>query len=77
MRSDGRYSQHLTEVAYLEKGRLMTASTPLDHFSASQIRTALDELDPAHADLLSDFIGRIGGLENAALAVELLAELES
>ena len=48
----------------------MTASTPLDHFSASQIRTALDELDPAHADLLSDFIGRIGGLENAALAVE-------
>ncbi len=54
----------------------MPASNPLDQLSATQIRIALDRLDPAQADLLSDFIGRIGGLENASLAVELLEELE-
>jgi hypothetical protein len=52
----------------------------LDYLPASGLRVALtvntDELPEEEALAIQDFIERIGGRENAMLAVEALEELE-
>lgn len=52
----------------------------IDHLSAAEIRTALaadgDLLSEEQALAIQDFIGRVGGVENARRAVQMLAELE-
>jgi hypothetical protein len=52
----------------------------LDQLPANELRSVLsvdvDELPVGAAILVSDFIQRIGGRENAMLAVELLEEIE-
>jgi hypothetical protein len=53
---------------------------PLDQLPANELRSVLsvdvDELPVGAAIVVSDFIQRIGGRENAMLAVELLEEIE-
>lgn len=52
----------------------------IDHFSAEEIRAVLaaDESDMSEEDCiaLQDFIHRIGGLENAQQAVEMLEQID-
>ena len=52
----------------------------IDSLPADQIRAALsvdlDELPEEEAFAIEDFIQRIGGRENAFLAVEMLEQLE-
>jgi len=52
----------------------------IDSLPADQIRAALsvdlDELPEEEAFAIQDFIQRIGGRENAFLAVEMLEEIE-
>jgi len=52
----------------------------LDQLPASKLRSVLsvdvDELPVGVAIVVTDFIQRIGGRENAMLAVELLEEIE-
>jgi hypothetical protein len=52
----------------------------VEDLSADEIRELLvaegNELSPSQALALRDFIDRIGGIENAALAVDLLDDLE-
>jgi hypothetical protein len=52
----------------------------IDSLPADQIRAALsvdlDELPEEEAFAIQDFIQRIGGRENARLAVEMLEQIE-
>ena len=52
----------------------------LDNLPAEQIRAALsfdpEELSEEEAFAIRDFLQRIGGLENALLAVKMLQEIE-
>ncbi len=52
----------------------------IDQFTADEIRAALaaDDSDMSEEDCiaLQDFIHRIGGLENAQQAVEMLEEID-
>ncbi len=52
----------------------------IDHFSAREIRAALDadDSDMSEEDViaLQDFVHRIGGLENAQRAIEMLEEID-
>jgi hypothetical protein len=52
----------------------------LDQLPANELRSVLsvdvDELPVGAAIVVTDFIQRIGGRENAMLAVELLEEIE-
>jgi len=52
----------------------------IDHFSPEDIRAvfAVDKSDMSEEDVLAlqDFIHRIGGLENAQRAIEMLEELD-
>lgn len=52
----------------------------LDQLSARQLGSVLsfdaDKLPTEAAIVVTDFIQRIGGIENAMLAVELLTEIE-
>ncbi len=51
-----------------------------DHFTPEELRAALaaDNSDMSEGDViaLQDFIRRIGGLENAQLAVEMLEQID-
>jgi len=52
----------------------------IDSLSADELRAALsvdlDELTEEEAFAIRDFVDRIGGIDNAYLAIELLEELE-
>ncbi len=52
----------------------------IDQFTADEIRAALaaDDNDMSEEDViaLQDFISRIGGLENAQQAVDMLEEID-
>jgi len=53
---------------------------PVDRLPAQQIRTLVEtnpaQLPPAVAGAVREFLERIGGIENARLAVEMLESLE-
>ncbi len=52
----------------------------IDHFTPEELRAVLaaDNSDMSEGDViaLQDFIRRIGGLENAQLAVEMLEQID-
>ncbi len=49
----------------------------IQDLSAAEIRAALDEVDADKRIAVEIFLERIGGLENARLAIEMLSQLEN
>jgi len=61
-------------------GIFMQPAAPIDHWPAEVLKAAVvdeGELTMEQAQAVQQFIRRIGGLENALLAVDMLLEIES
>lgn len=63
-------------AALFQKVSIMSDTIPIQDLAAAEIRLALEEAGQQRLEAVEEFIDRIGGLENARLAIQMLSRIE-